>query len=294
MPRQKSTHVDDPKEVGSRLRAAREAAGLSQRQLAFPGCSPAYISRIESGDRIPSLQLLRDLGRRLGVSADFLATGSDPLEREKAELEAEVALRLGELDLAESLYTTMLETSPEAAGSAVARAGLGQVAFARGDLRSAIAQLENALEHTEGGLEDLPDVADSLGRAYTLVGELETAIAILEGALAEAERRDDRLERTRFQLLLGEALVADGNLDRAEEVLDGALALGTGSADPGVRADLYWTQSRLSAERNDSEASARYAKRALEILRLAEEADRADRAHRLLARMSMRTPRTIT
>jgi len=198
MPRQKSTHVDDPNEVGGRLRAAREVAGLSQRQLAFPGCSPAYISRIESGDRIPSLQLLRELGRRLGVSADFLATGSDPLEREKTELEAEVALRLGELDLAESLYTTMLETSPGAAGSAVARAGLGQVAFAKGDPRSAIAQLENALEHTEGGLGDLPEVADPLGRAYMLVGELETAIAVFEGALAEAERRGDRLERGRF------------------------------------------------------------------------------------------------
>ena len=65
MPRQKSTHVDSPAAVGERLKVAREKAGLSQRQLSFPGCSPAYISRIESGDRIPSLQLLRELGRRL-------------------------------------------------------------------------------------------------------------------------------------------------------------------------------------------------------------------------------------
>ena len=77
MPRQKSTHVDDPRAVGARLRAARERSGLSQRQLSFPGCSPAYISRIESGDRIPSLQLLRELGRRLGVSEDWLATGTE-------------------------------------------------------------------------------------------------------------------------------------------------------------------------------------------------------------------------
>jgi len=63
MPRQKSTHVDDPKAVGERLKRARVAAGMSQRQLAFPGCSPAYISRVESGDRIPSLQILRELGR---------------------------------------------------------------------------------------------------------------------------------------------------------------------------------------------------------------------------------------
>ena len=56
---------------------ARERAGLSQRQLSFPGCSPAYISRIEAGDRIPSLQLLRKMGQRLGVSEDYLATGKE-------------------------------------------------------------------------------------------------------------------------------------------------------------------------------------------------------------------------
>ena len=77
MPRQKSTHVDNPQAVGERLKEARERAGLSQRQLSFPGCSPAYISRIESGDRIPSLQLLRELGKRLGVSEDYLATGAE-------------------------------------------------------------------------------------------------------------------------------------------------------------------------------------------------------------------------
>ena len=97
MPRQKSTHVDDPRAVGERLKQARVAAGLSQRQLAFSGCSPAYISRIEAGDRIPSLQLLRELGRRLGVSEDFLATGEEPHHQHFASLEAEIALRLDDV-----------------------------------------------------------------------------------------------------------------------------------------------------------------------------------------------------
>src|SRR6266571_345896 len=99
MPRQKSTHVDDPQALGFRLREARTRKGLSQRQLAFPGCTPAYLSRIEAGQRIPSLQLLRDLGRRLSVSADYLATGSEEAERDLL-LEAELALRLDEIELA--------------------------------------------------------------------------------------------------------------------------------------------------------------------------------------------------
>ena len=212
MPRQKSTHVDDPRAVGLRLRTAREAAGLSQRQLAFPGCSPAYISRIESGDRIPSLQLLRELGRRLGVSEDFLATGSDPHERDSAALEADVAVRLDELDLAESRYAAILEDAGDDSERSLAYAGLGQVAYRRGEPRLAIEHFETALELSGGAEGELPDLADSLGRAHALVGELESSIAVFERSLAAAERREDELERIRFQLLLGEALIDERQL----------------------------------------------------------------------------------
>src|SRR3989304_2884596 len=99
MPRQKSTHADSPKAVGCRLKEARERSGLSQRALSFPGCSPAYISRIEAGERIPSLQLLRELGRQLGGSEDFLATGTEAgASRSSLLVDAEVALRLDHLE----------------------------------------------------------------------------------------------------------------------------------------------------------------------------------------------------
>src|SRR4029079_2766550 len=146
MPRQKSTHVDSPAAVGERLKAARERVGLSQRQLSFPGCSPAYISRIESGDRIPSLQLLRELGRRLTVAEDFLATGAEgPFEHTALLTEAEVLLRLNELEAAEEQYT---ETTKQSANSTIrseALAGLGHVELRRGRPREAIERFESAL-----------------------------------------------------------------------------------------------------------------------------------------------------
>ena len=287
MPRQKSTHVDDPRAVGQRLRSAREAAGLSQRQLAFPGCSPAYISRIESGDRIPSLQLLRELGRRLGVSEDHLATGSDPQERDHAALEAEVALRLDELDLAGGLFTALLGDARDESEQAVGHAGLGQVAYRRGDPRLAIEHFETALELSAAGEGDLPDLAESLGRAYAMVGELESSIAVFERSLAAATRNEDQLEHLRFQLLLGEALIDGGSFGRAEEVLAGALAAGKDSVNPNVRVNLYWAQSRLHAERNDPETAARYASRALEVLRMREDTYRTGRAHQLHARIEL-------
>src|SRR5438034_4961630 len=75
--RERIPHVDDPLAVGKRLVGAREAQGLSQRELSFPGCSAAYISRIERGERVPSLQVLRELARRTGVSEAQLAYGKE-------------------------------------------------------------------------------------------------------------------------------------------------------------------------------------------------------------------------
>jgi transcriptional regulator with XRE-family HTH domain len=76
MPRKKSTHIDDAAAAGRRLREARRRAGLSQRQLAFAGCTPSYVSRIEAGARIASPRIMRELARRLDVSEEYLATGT--------------------------------------------------------------------------------------------------------------------------------------------------------------------------------------------------------------------------
>ena len=65
VPRRPSTHIDDPVAVGTRIREARLAAGLKQRELTFEGCTPAYLSRVEAGQRIPSLQILTKLAAEL-------------------------------------------------------------------------------------------------------------------------------------------------------------------------------------------------------------------------------------
>src|SRR5258708_25254698 len=109
MARQKSTHVDSAAAVGARIRAARERRGLRQRDLAFEGCTPAYISRIEAGARIPSLQLLREFGKRLGVSAEYLATGAEEVEViDDRLLQAELSALTGETDEARKPYEELL------------------------------------------------------------------------------------------------------------------------------------------------------------------------------------------
>jgi transcriptional regulator with XRE-family HTH domain len=57
--------------------------GLSQRQVSGPGATYAYVSRIEAGSRNPTTRALAVIAAKLGVSADYLATGEyrDPLTR---------------------------------------------------------------------------------------------------------------------------------------------------------------------------------------------------------------------
>jgi tetratricopeptide (TPR) repeat protein len=130
-------------------------------------------------------------------------------------------------------------------------------------------------------------VAEALGRAYAMVGELESAIGVFQAALDEADEREDDIETMRFAVLLASALIDSGNLGRAEELLGRALALGDKSQDPLVRARLYWSQSRLHAERNDQDTAADYARRALEILLLTEDTYRTARGHQLLAHIEL-------
>src|SRR4029079_4670045 len=84
-----------PETVGQRLRRLRLERGYSQRDLSSPGVSYAYISRIEASARRPSVKALRMLAQKLGVTAEYLETGSEIGASEARELQlADLELRL--------------------------------------------------------------------------------------------------------------------------------------------------------------------------------------------------------
>jgi tetratricopeptide (TPR) repeat protein len=287
VPRRKSTHVDDPVAVGQRLREARERAGLSQRQLSFPGCSPAYISRIEAGDRIPSLQLLREMGTRLGVSEDYLATGTERHDATTGLMDAELALRLDESDEARTKFQDALEKSTSADERARALAGLGQLAFREGNPREAVARLEEARRVAPDDLSDHPAWADTLGRAYSMLDHLDASIAIFRESLEASERRNDPVESVRFAVLLANALIDKTEFTEAEQLLERTLEIAPDSRDPVFQARIFWSHSRLQTLQNNSAAAARYARRALELLDLTEHTYYAALAHQLLAHIEI-------
>jgi tetratricopeptide (TPR) repeat protein len=276
VPRQKSDHVDSAEAFALRLREARERAGLSQRALAREICTPAYVSRLEKGERIPSLQLLRRLAERLGADADELASGTraapDPL------LDAELALRLGEDEDAERAFRAALDRG-DRAGRVRALRGLGELAFDRGEHRQAIELLEK--------VGDPVMVAEPLGRAYALAGDLEPAIVVFERALQDAREREDAMLELRFAVLLANAMIDANRFGPAAKLLADAIALAAGSHDPIVLARLWWSQSRLHEKQNDPDTAARYAQQALAALQLTEHTTYTARAHQLLAHIEL-------
>src|SRR5205809_1863449 len=182
--------------IGQRLKRLRLERGLSQRELSAPGVSYAYISRIEAGARQPSVKALRKLAAKLGVSADYLETGSEVRVEEERELrlsEAELKLRL-ERDAAgsETDFRELLAEAVEAGDTDAvlrARIGLGEAAARQGDYAEAVGQLEEPLAGPALSPLSHGDVFATLARSYSAMGRPERAVELLQRCLAEVRER---------------------------------------------------------------------------------------------------------
>lgn len=75
----KECHVEELKQVGPRLRTLRNQRGWTLDEMAErAGMSPSTLSRLESGKRQASLELLLPLTKLLGVRVDDLLTQTTP------------------------------------------------------------------------------------------------------------------------------------------------------------------------------------------------------------------------
>jgi tetratricopeptide (TPR) repeat protein len=276
--------------VGQRLRRLRHERGLSQRELASPGVSYAYISRIEAGARRPSVKALRMLARKLEVSADYLETGSEIRDTDERELriaEAELELRLAESPEAAEAKLERLHEDAIAAGDTVAGAratvALGLAAAAAGRNAEAIERLEAALELSPLSSSARPDVFATLGRAYSATGRPDRAVEVFERCLEELaeEAPDDLAAQVRFRTYLSYALTDLGDLDRARSVLDGVLERADLLTDGYSRVRLYWSLARLNDLQGRPAAALDYIRRAIALLTVTDDTIHLARAHLL-------------
>jgi len=69
----------DYKQIGLRIRKAREEKGLTQEKLSeLCSISATHVSNIERGTRVPSLDAVYTIACELGVSMDTLMFGTRP------------------------------------------------------------------------------------------------------------------------------------------------------------------------------------------------------------------------
>ncbi|MFJ2770854.1 tetratricopeptide repeat protein [Streptomyces sp. NPDC087300] len=256
--------------MGRRVQRLRGELGLTQRQLAEPAYTPAYVSTLEAGKVRPSEAALRHLAERLGVSYEELSTGRPARLAAGLRLrltDARRALATGAPGDAAVLFRALHEeavTHGLAPEQADALLGLGDCLLESGELtdaRDCFAAAEHLLAD-----DPLPRRVPAIrGRAtaHLLTGELRYACYLLESTLDELNAGG--LHDPEALLLLYTASIAPymdmGAHARAAHAAELALALAPGVGDPALVAGMHRGVARtLIAEGRIAEADASLAK----------------------------------
>ncbi|MEV6676948.1 tetratricopeptide repeat protein [Streptomyces erythrochromogenes] len=262
--------MDEPGEIGRRVQRMRVERGLTQKQLAHPSYTSAYVSTLESGKVRPSETALRFLAGRLGTSYEELATGRPAhlaTELRLALTDAQRTLATGAADEAAVRYRGLLAEAEELGivpEQAQARLGLGECALESGELPVAIGHFEEA----ERLLADEPlprRVRPLRGRAvaHLLAGELRYACYLLESAIDELGASG--LADPDALVLLHAAVIGPymdmGAHARAAHSAELALALAPQVSDPALVAGMHRQVARtFLAEGRMAEADVSLAK----------------------------------
>src|SRR5919197_5006230 len=168
------------------------------------------------------------LARKLGVSADYLETGSEIRDVEARELriaDAELELRLADdTQAAERKLDAFRSEAFDAGdllGASRASIALGLAAAHAGRNHEAIEKLDAGLELADVSPSMRPDVFATLGRALAASGETQRAVGLFERCLDDVSREtpEDFTAQVRFTTYLSYALTDLGDLQRAEAVL---------------------------------------------------------------------------
>ncbi|MEU0288339.1 helix-turn-helix domain-containing protein [Streptomyces sp. NPDC006147] len=263
---------DEPGTIGRRVQRLRVARGLTQKQLAEPVYTPAYISTLEAGRVRPSDDALRHLAERLEVEFDELATGRSARRVTELRLgltEAQRSLALGEAEAAVERYTALLAEA-DAQGlpeeQAAALLGLGECALDTGELESGRRYFERAEERlAEAPLPARVPALRGRAVAHYLAGELRYAVYLLETTIDELNRGG--LHDPDALLLLYASVIGPymdmGAHARAAQAAEFALTLAPQSGDPALVARMHRSVARtLLAEGRLAEADASLAKAA--------------------------------
>jgi transcriptional regulator with XRE-family HTH domain len=276
--------------VGQRVRRLRKARHLTQVDLSGPGVTNAHVSRIETGDRQPTLGALRQIARKLGVPAEYLEHGIDVTTREELELtltDIELRVRLEadteSVERDAKALVTRAESEGEPDVVARARATLGMALASSGRLADAILELEAAAQHPLIRPELFPDVYTTLIASYRQSGRSDEAVVACERTLDQVAPENGPL-RMLLATHLSHALSDLGEFERAKVVLE-QYGGDFEQSDPYAQARMHWGLARVAAMRNERRLALRHMRQAITLLRGTEDTIRLAGAHIVCAQI---------
>jgi len=261
--------------LGTRIRNARLAKGLTQAQVAADDASTAYISRIEAGHRRPDGRLLERIAARLDTTLEQLLHGVDAGQRAEATLKldyAEIALASGE---AGDALTRTQEVIEQIDGGVLPELR-PRALYLRALAHEATGRLDDAII----GFEDLMagaspadlwlGAAIALSRCYRESGDIARAIDIGTNALDRLAEYDldGTDEAVQLAVTVAAAHFERGDVAHAVRLCHRAIERAESLDSPAAKASAYWNASVMESNQGKVESAVSLAQKAIALLEL--------------------------
>jgi tetratricopeptide (TPR) repeat protein len=268
--------------IGTRIRAARQRAGLTQQALAGDRYTKAYISALETGVAKPSMAALNYLSSRLGMPASAFVSDT---ETAWTRIDADLRLASGDFEAALEGYTDLLAVGPPPAEKASILAGMAEALcrLDRGQEAIRPASEAVALFTQLGRTAERNQAKYWLGHGQYAADNLDEARAILRGVLDDVRSGLEPAPDFVVRLLIALSVVDmhAGNTKVARGYLEEADGL-TRSLDARRQAAYLHALATGYRRAGDYEAAIRAGMQALALFRAADaERDAANIANNL-------------
>ncbi|MFN8518022.1 MAG: helix-turn-helix transcriptional regulator [Chloroflexota bacterium] len=253
--------------IGTRIRVARLAAGLTQQQLAEGRYTKAYISALEQGHAKPSMAALDFIADRLGLPPSTFLGRDDRWDR----LEADLLLASGDWHEASLAFRSLLGPARDRGARAELLAGLAEALCRLEQGREALGVAAEA----QALFRDLGRDADAATAGYWVAyarfqtGDATGAHVLLREILDDPALASSADLRIRVLIALGAVAADQGEHAAAAAWLDHARAL-AGDLDDRRRASLLSMIATSRAAAGDVDGAVRAGVESLALYRSVE------------------------
>jgi len=273
--------------IGTRIRAARLRAGLTQQELAGDRYTKAYISALELGHAKPSMAALDYLAPRLGTTADRIL--ADPAVA-WTRLEADIALARDDLDSARVAYEGLLDITTEPLKLAEIEVALAETLCRMGRASEAVKPAEDARRRLSaaGRTSEADRALYWLASAHHQMDDTAEARRLLRELVERADLRTDPDFAVRVRIGLGIVESSMGESQRALMYLEEAADASTG-LDLRRRGIFLSALANGRAKTGDFEGAIRAGTEAIGVFRVSDAARDQARIQNQLALVFLQT-----